>query len=270
MTKTQNDPLLNCLLPVIYILLGGSGDLSSRHLLPSLYGLWKAGKLPPKFLIIGSGLILWSNEQYREKILEQMIARGFVKPNDWHEFSEHLEWHYLNLDENDPIGYLELKRRLIQFDDQCGGNAKWIYYCAITPKYFAPVIESLAQAQMLVNKSKQIIALEKPFAANSSSAQELYEAINKYCQPEQVVCIEHYALKPMAQALPQFVELDPIMDSFQPDNLKQVEVIANESIGVNDQRLAFYESCPATLDMHSHLLIPMLSQFIVSLQSRYR
>lgn len=269
MTKTQNDQILNSLLPVIYILLGGSGDLASRHLVPSLYRLWKAGKLPPNFLIIGAGLILWSNEQYREKLLEQMIALGFVKPNDWDEFSKHLEWHYLNLDENDLVGYLELKRKLIQFDERYG-NAKWIYYCAISPKYFANVVEFLALAQMLDDKSKQIIALEKPFAVNSSSAQELSEKKSKYCQPDQVVCIEHYAQKLMAQAMPEFVGTHPVMDLFKPENLKKVEVIANESIGVNDQRLAFYESCPATLDMHSHLLIPMLSQFIVSLENRYR
>lgn len=255
--------------PVIYLLLGGSGDLSSRFLIPSLYQLWKKEILPKSFLIVGAGLILWSNNQYRQKILEQMIERGFVKPDDWDEFAEHLEWHYLNLDENDLPGYLRLKQRLVSFDDLYG-DSLWIYYCAIPPKFFSPVLEFLGKAQMLEKIGKQVIALEKPIATDPISAQKLIDTINQYCKPEQVVCVEHFALKPMAKAMKKFLETDSILDSFQPQSLKAIDVVAYETITVPPERTAFYNACPATLDMHSHLLIPMTAQVVLGLEQRSR
>lgn len=254
---------------VIYVLLGGSGDLSSRHLLPSLYRLWKAGKRPPNFLIMGVGLILWSNEQYREKILEQMIERGFVKPDDWDDFAKHLKWQYLNLDENALPGYLELKQRLIDFDKE-KGSAKWIFYCAIPSQVFVPVLKYLGLAGMLEDHNKQIVALEKPIAKDLESANELQETIAKTCQPQQVVCVEHFGLKPMAQAMPKFIQTHPVVDDkFKLEHIKAIEVVAAESIGVPEQRIGFYDRCPCVSDMSSHLLIPMLSQLVVSLENRH-
>ncbi|WP_026788160.1 hypothetical protein [Planktothrix rubescens] len=265
----MQDLISTLLVGVVYILFGGCGDLSSRYLVPSLYSLWKAGKLPRNFRVIGVGLILWSNEDYREKILQQMIDRGFVKPDDWDEFAQHLEWHYLNIDENDLPGYLELKQRLVEFDLKYGFS-KWIFYCAIPSDCFAIVIDFIFLAGMLNEPKKSTIALEKPISKSIEGSRKLQETIVKHCHPGQVVCVEHFALKPMAKAMPEFIETHPVMDNFKPEDIAAIDVIAAESIGVPTSRLNFYDNCPAMLDLHSHLLIPMLAQFCASLENRYR
>lgn len=255
---------------VVYVIFGGSGDLSSRYLLPSLYRLWKAGKLPRNFLIIGAGLIPCSNEEYREKILQQTIDRGFVKPDDWDEFAKHLEWHYLNIDENDLPGYLELKRRLVEFDIKNGVSSKWIFFGSLPCECFPSLVEYLSLAGMLDDAKKSTIALEKPISKSIENGRKLQATIVKYCHPGQVVCVEHFGLKPMAQAMPEFIETHPVMDNFQPENIKAIEVIAAESIGVPSDRVKFFDNCPAMLDMHSHLLVPMLAEVCASLENRYR
>jgi len=261
--------LISALLGVVYILFGGSGDLSSRYLIPSIYTLWKAGKLPRNFRVIGVGLILWSNEDYREKILQQMIDRGFVKPDDWDEFAKHLEWHYLNIDENDLPGYLELKRRLVEFDLKYGFS-KWIFYCALPCDCFAPVIDFLFLAGMLDDPKKSTIAIEKPISKSIEGSRKLKETIAKLRHPGQVLCVEHFALKQMAKSMPEFIETHPVMDNFKPEDITAIEVVAGESVGVPEDRVKFFNNYAAMLDMHSHLLIPMLAGFCASLENRHR
>jgi glucose-6-phosphate 1-dehydrogenase len=232
--------------------------------------LWKAGKLPRNFLIIGAGLILWSNEEYREKILQQMIDRGFVKPDDWDEFAKHSEWHYLNIDENDLPGYFELKRRLVEFDIKNGVSSKWIFFGALPCECFPSLVEYLSLAGMLDDPKKSTVALEKPIAKSIENGRKLEATIVKHCHPGQVVCVEHFGLKPMAQAMPEFIETHPVMNNFQPENITAIEVIAAESIGVPSDRVKFFDNCSAMLDMHNHLLVPMLAEFCASLENRYR
>jgi glucose-6-phosphate 1-dehydrogenase len=225
------------------------------------------GKLPQHFLIMGVGLNLWSNKEYREKILFQMLERGFVEPDDWGEFATHLEWHYLNIDENDLTGYQELKERLVQFDGLYG-NSKWIYYCSIPPQFFYSVIEYLYQAKMLEHPEKQVVALEKPFAKSQKEAEKLWAVIQELCHPQQVVCVEHFNFKPMSIFMKDFIENNSVIDFFEPQHLQSIEILASESIGVPVDRVGFFDACPALMDMHSHLLIPMLSQFVSAISNR--
>lgn len=254
--------------PVIFVILGGSGDLTSRHLMPSLYRMWKAEKLPKHFRIIGAGLSMWGDEKYRSVILQQMVDRGFQTPDDWDKFASHLYWHYMNLDDEESLpDYLQLKQKMIAFDQEFG-DAKWIFYSAIPPQYFARVVEYLAEAEMLTHQEKQVIGLEKPIGKSLESARHLVDVIDNYCQSNQVVCVEHFAIKPMAKSMGEFIRSQSsIMDNFQPHNLTTIEVMALESIGVPEDRQSFYDACPALPDMYNHVVVPMLSELVVNLNN---
>ena len=254
--------------PAIFVIFGGSGDLTSRHLMLSLYRLWKAGKLPKYFRIIGAGLSMWNDEHYRSIILQQMVDRGFQTPDDWDEFASHLRWQYMNLDDEYSLpDYMQLKEKMEAFDQEFG-DAKWVFYSAIPPQYFARVVEYLAEAEMLTHPQKQVIGIEKPLGKDIASARHLVEVIKQNCHPQQVVCVEHFALKPMAKSMGEFIcNNSPIMDKFHPHNIDKIEIMAHESIDVPENRTGFYDGCSAVLDMHSHLLIPMLSEFVVNINN---
>jgi len=255
--------------PANFVIFGGSGDLTSRHLMTSLYRMWKAGKLPQHFRIIGAGLSMWNDLHYRTLILQQMVDRGFQVTSDWDEFVSHLRWQYMNLDDEESLpDYLQLKQKMEAFDLEFG-NAKWVFYSAIPPQFFARVVEYLAEAEMLTHPEKQVIAIEKPLGKDVASARHLIEVIKKHCHPQQVVCVEHFALKPMAKSMGEFIRNNsPVMDKFRPRNIAKIEVMAHESIGVPQNRINFYDSCSTVLDMHSHLLIPMLSELVVNVNNR--
>jgi glucose-6-phosphate 1-dehydrogenase len=254
--------------PANFVIFGGSGDLTSRHLMPSLYRMWKAGKLPQHFRIIGAGLSMWNDEHYRTLILQQMVDRGFPIPDDWAEFASHLQWQYMNLDDEESLpDYKQLKSKMVAFDSDLG-DSKWVYYLALPPACFAPVIKYLAGADMLENPDKQVVAIEKPIGKSLESARHLVDLIENYCQPNQVVCVEHFALKPMTQSMVQFIRnKSSSINKFQPYNISNIEVIALENIGVPEARQYFYDACSALPDMYNHLIVPMLSELVVNLDN---
>jgi hypothetical protein len=55
--------------PTIFVIYGGTGDLSCRKLAPALYNLYLDGWMPARFSIIGTGRSSLSNEDFREKLL---------------------------------------------------------------------------------------------------------------------------------------------------------------------------------------------------------
>ena len=50
---------------LILVIFGGSGDLTKRKLIPSLYQLFKQGKLPDRFAVLGLGRTDYTDESYR-------------------------------------------------------------------------------------------------------------------------------------------------------------------------------------------------------------
>ena len=64
---------------LILVIFGGSGDLTKRKLIPSLYQLFKQGKLPDRFAVLGLGRTDYTDESYRphlDESLRQYLAEG--------------------------------------------------------------------------------------------------------------------------------------------------------------------------------------------------
>ena len=65
-TSTKSDP-------TIFIIFGGTGDLTSRKIAPALYNLFLDGHLPAQFSIIGTGRTEFSDDQFRENLMNDII-----------------------------------------------------------------------------------------------------------------------------------------------------------------------------------------------------
>ena len=75
--------------PTIFFIFGGTGDLTSRKLIPALYNLFLDGWMPDKFAVIGMGRTVYSDEQFGASLLE--ISKIFTKRKSskekWEDFS---------------------------------------------------------------------------------------------------------------------------------------------------------------------------------------
>src|SRR5205814_6636423 len=77
--------------PVIMIIFGGSGDLTSRKLVPALFNLFIDDYLPDDFAVVGVGRTDYGgDEKYREHLLESVkeFSRRKDHDEDWKKFSE--------------------------------------------------------------------------------------------------------------------------------------------------------------------------------------
>ena len=56
--------------PTIFIIFGGTGDLTKRKIMPALYNLFLANWLPDHFAIIGTSSTKMSDEKYINDLLD--------------------------------------------------------------------------------------------------------------------------------------------------------------------------------------------------------
>jgi glucose-6-phosphate 1-dehydrogenase len=62
------------------IIFGASGDLTKRKLMPALYSLYREKRLTGEFSILGIGRTIYSDDNYRSYILEEL--QQFVKSEE--------------------------------------------------------------------------------------------------------------------------------------------------------------------------------------------
>jgi glucose-6-phosphate 1-dehydrogenase len=216
--------------PTILVIVGISGDLAKRKLLPAILEIAKADSLPESFRIIG--------------ISRRELKLADVVPDN--EFwQQHLNLHQMDLD--DKQAYQDLATQL---DD----SAQKLFYLSVPPEAAQNVVMMLGEAGLADSADTKLL-LEKPFGSDLASAQELVADIKKHFKEEQVYRIDHYLAKEMAQNLVVFRSANPVFSqTWNNKFIASIEVIASETIGI-EGRSAFYEQTGALRDVvQSHLL----------------
>src|ERR687885_414389 len=93
----------------VLFIFGGSGDLNLRKLTPALYNLSIDNYLPERFAVVGLGRSQYTDESFRERLLEgvQSFSRRKNGPEDaWKSFSPSIS--YMQLDAGDAGSYHKL------------------------------------------------------------------------------------------------------------------------------------------------------------------
>lgn len=62
------------------VLLGASGDLTSRLLMPAIAQSAETGRLPPGFTVLGAANTDWSTEEFRQHIASELGKHVTVTP----------------------------------------------------------------------------------------------------------------------------------------------------------------------------------------------
>ena len=81
--------------PTVFAIFGGSGDLTWRKLMPSLFNLFQDGSMPEEFMIIILDRIDFILEDLRKHFREGIDNfSGIEKVTDkiWNSFSKHIDY----------------------------------------------------------------------------------------------------------------------------------------------------------------------------------
>ena len=79
--------------PSTIVIFGGSGDLTSRKLMPALYNLALQRLLPATFSIVGAARQPLTDKRYRDELHTAVGEHSRTKPLNeevWRSFAEHL------------------------------------------------------------------------------------------------------------------------------------------------------------------------------------
>lgn len=223
--------------PTTLVIVGISGDLSKRKLLPAIARIAQAGMLPDAFRIVG--------------VSRKNLHADDILTQESQNIRQYLEIFQMDLAESSD--YLRLEEHLSAIEDTFGAPAQRLLYLSIPPQATRPVLEQLGEAGLNTPQTK--LLLEKPFGTDLESAEELVVSMRQYFTEEQTYRIDHYLAKEMAQNLVVFRSSNTLFkQTWNKDFIESITIVASEKIGI-EGRGAFYEQTGALRDLvQSHLL----------------
>jgi len=244
-------------LPTSIVIFGASGDLTQRKLLPSLFNLFRKGRMPKQFRIIGYGNTAFTDDQFRTHLEEgiKQFASFEFKPDEWASFASNLVYQQGRY--TDLADFKKLSTLMKSWESNSGNR---IYYMATPPGVFPNIIDLLGSTDQLTEYNGwRRVVIEKPFGTDFKSARSLNEQIHKTLNEKQIYRIDHYLGKETVQNILVTRFANTIFEPLWNRNyIDHVEITVAEAVGV-EHRARFYDSVGVLRDMFQNHLLQLTS-----------
>ena len=227
--------------PQVVVLVGATGDLVRRKLLPGLFHLSSAGFIPG-CRIIGVSLDDIDPDGFRKAAraaLDEFSTRK-VTEADWSDFAASLDYVPLS------AGAGALKAAVEKAEQTFDGESRRLHYLSVPPSAALSAVRMLGEAQ-LVERSRVI--MEKPFGTNLASAVSLNAKLHEVFAEDQIFRIDHFLGKEPAQNILAFRFANGLFEPIWNRNfIDHVQIDVPETLGLGN-RAGFYETTGAFRDM---------------------
>ncbi|CAN5759810.1 glucose-6-phosphate dehydrogenase [soil metagenome] len=227
--------------PQVVVLVGATGDLARRKLLPGLFHLSSAGFIPG-CRIIGVSLDDLDVESFRKSVrgaLDEFSTRK-VSESAWNEFAARLD--YVPLSAGAPAVRAAVDKAEATFDRE----SRRLHYLSVPPSAALSAVRMLGEAG-LVERSR--IIMEKPFGVDLASAVSLNARLHEVFNEDQIFRIDHFLGKEPAQNILAFRFANGLFEPIWNRNfIDHVQIDVPETLGLG-KRAGFYEQTGAFRDM---------------------
>lgn len=225
------------------LILGASGDLTRRLLLPALAGLDRRRRLG-SLRIVGYSLESWDDAAFIEHVHGALTEAGAaLGSGNWERFADRLAHRHGDLS---PAALGQLRSMV-------HGDA--VFYLALPPAAFADAADGLAGAGLNEGDGARRLVVEKPFGIDLASAEVLNSALHRHWRENQIFRIDHFLGKETVQNLMvvRFANniFEPLLHSAYVDH---VQITVAETLGL-EGRYRYYDGIGALRDMlQNHLM----------------
>jgi glucose-6-phosphate 1-dehydrogenase len=245
--------------PSLVVVLGATGDLMRRKLLPALYRLSTRGALHERTRILGAARTKEHGDHSYRAWARQALVEAGVSAEDaagrW--CDERL--YYQAIAGGTVADYRVLGSRIEAIEREAGLSGNRVFYLALPPEAFSATINGLGQSTLNRSQGWTRIVVEKPFGRDLASAQELNRLIHQHFDESQVYRIDHYLGKETVQNLLVFRFANPIFETlWNRDRVEHVQITVAEEIGV-EGRAGYYEGAGALRDMIQNHLTQLMT-----------
>jgi glucose-6-phosphate 1-dehydrogenase len=239
------------------VIFGASGDLTQRKLIPSLFNLFRKGRMPAQFWIIGHSQTQFSDDEFRAHLAEGLKQFAGFKYNngEWRSFAAHLSYHKGAYDVLDDFERLAGVLR-----EGETGACNRLYYMATPPGLFTSIIDLLGETKQLEEHDGwRRVVIEKPFGIDLASALDLNRHIHRKLHENQIYRIDHYLGKETVQNILVTRFANTIFEPLWNRNyIDHVQITVAEQVGV-EHRGGYYDGVGILRDMFQNHLLQLVS-----------
>ncbi len=257
--------------PCAIVIMGATGDLVARKLIPSLFNLYIKGGLPDPFHIVGCGRTVLNDRQFRDKLKNTIASKGSMDKTKWADFAAAL--HYRSVDYVNLTSIKDLAESLRKLDQKNDTKGNRLFYLALPPSLYKPMAQMLGQAGLGLEREHgngwSRIIIEKPFGHNLKTAVELNQDIQSFFKEHQVFRIDHYLAKETVQNILMFRFANAIFEPiWNRRYIDHVHIIAAETLGV-EHRAGYYEQAGVIRDMFQNHMMQLLALTAMEAPSQF-
>ncbi|TDG15479.1 glucose-6-phosphate dehydrogenase [Seongchinamella unica] len=235
------------------VIFGGTGDLSTRKLLPALYQLQRHNLANRLNRIIATGRGEMETEAFRREAranLEKYLPHENWDESVWEAFRERLE--YVKVDADKADDYQQLAQLLT-----AGNTSGRLYYLATLPSLYGEICQQLQDAGVVNDDSR--VVLEKPLGHDLQSCRAINQQVGRVFDEEATFRIDHYLGKETVQNLLALRFGNQLFHPMWNNTfISSVQITVAEEIGVAG-RGSYYADTGALRDMVQNHLLQVLS-----------
>ena len=246
--------------PGVLVILGASGDLTKRLLMPALYNLACDGLLPPEFTVIGMARRPLDTPAFREQQrqdIQRFHTRREFDAGPWEWLESRL--HYTAGEFGDPDAYRRLRETVLEVGGGTASAGNTLLYLAISPEFFETVNGLLDAAGFTQLPGSRKIIVEKPFGKDLDSAVALNRSLLAHWREDEIYRIDHYLGKETVQNLLAFRMANGMFAPlWNANHIDHIQISATETVGV-ETRGEYYDKTGVVRDMIQNHLMQMLA-----------
>ncbi|MBN2532380.1 MAG: glucose-6-phosphate dehydrogenase (NADP(+)) [Spirochaetales bacterium] len=212
------------------VILGASGDLAKRKLIPALAVIFEQENLFDSSVIIGSGRTDFNDHDFRGKF----DVHGKVK---------------------DILFYHKGISGLKRYIEQKGNFSRVIFFFALPPSVYSDTAKQLFEEGF---RDEARLIIEKPFGYDYESAKTINHELHEYFHESQLFRIDHYLAKEAIQNILVFRFANSIFyPVWNSRYIKEIQINASEKIGV-EERGSYFDRAGIIRDMVQNHLMQLL------------